>query len=82
VVSGCVTPNSLGFFVVLGNRLDLVELFPESGSTTFATCQNCGLRQFPYLLIYRLTPDTVQMLGLLPSRRDPEWIQQQVESRS
>ena len=44
-------------------------------------CHVVKMGRFPYSIFYRLLPDELVVVAILPQRRDPKWIRSQLRSR-
>jgi len=68
-----------GIEIVLGNRfrqsvnerLDSVELFPESYAIVRGTLRVALVNGFPYLMIFEWTSDLTEIVGIFHSASDP-----------
>lgn len=52
--------------------LDQLSDYPEMYQVIFRPVRRAVLRRFPFAVIYHLRPASVEVLGVLPCRADPE----------
>lgn len=57
-------------------------LFPESGSILFETFRRLLLNPFPYMAVYQLGAERIDVLAIVNIRRDPAWIESMIEGRA
>lgn len=55
----------------VNERLDSVELFPESYGIAQGTLRVALINGFPYLLIFEWAPDSTEIVGIFHSAADP-----------
>jgi len=56
--------------------------YPHAGHTVYTKYRRVTLSRFPYLMCYRVVGDTVRILAIVHSRRDPKWIRARLDARS
>ena len=63
----------LGTSFVLAIQQSVLQItrYPESTKVVRANVRRKVLRQFPYNIIYSLTPDTIRILAVASQRRRP-----------
>ncbi|MDR1188003.1 MAG: type II toxin-antitoxin system RelE/ParE family toxin [Bifidobacteriaceae bacterium] len=62
--------------------INLLAAFPYLGRGTFDDYRHVSLRVFPYIVLYRITDDSVRVLAVAHARRDPAWIERMVKGRA
>jgi hypothetical protein len=62
--------------------VDRIVLFPESGAFLFDSHRRARIHRFPYMAVYRVVDDRVEVLAVIGVRRDPVWIQATVSGRA
>ena len=55
--------------------------WPLAGRAFQDVYRRVALKHFPYLVCYRVVDETVWMLAIVHSRRDPEWVRARLDSR-
>jgi plasmid stabilization system protein ParE len=68
------------FLAQFHKALDTIQAWPHVGSL-FGGRRHLTLRQFPYMVIYRVGPHKVYISAVVHARRDPKWIQAVVKGR-
>ncbi len=66
----------------LRQSLDFVEHHPLAGGPLFESYRHVVLRRFPYMIVYAVTDETVDVLAAIHVRRDPAWIEAEVTGRT
>lgn len=66
----------------MDQQIKRIELFPESGSILFESYRRVLLKRFPYLAVYVVGDDRIDLLAVVNVRRDPEWIEATVAERA
>jgi hypothetical protein len=44
-------------------------------------CHRMVAKHFPYAIFYRTRPQSVEVIAVLPLRRDPKWIERRLRAR-
>jgi plasmid stabilization system protein ParE len=60
-----------GFRARLKDQIDRIRLFPESGALLFEDYRRTSLRRFPFIVVYRVSDDRIDVLAVVSARRDP-----------
>lgn len=80
---GTVDPALLGRFEAgLDEQVERIELFPESGAILFESYRRSLLKRFPYMAVYLVGVERIDMLAVVSVSRDPAWIEETVSGRS
>ncbi|MGZ8705583.1 MAG: hypothetical protein ACXWYB_13060 [Aeromicrobium sp.] len=58
------------------------SLFPESGAILFDSYRRVPLKRFPYMAVYLVGDDRIDVLALINIRRVPAWIAATVSGRA
>jgi plasmid stabilization system protein ParE len=66
----------------LKDQIDRIQLFPESGAVLFESYRRTSLRRFPFMVVYRVGDDRIDVLAVVSARRDPAWIEASVSGRA
>lgn len=66
----------------LDEQLDRIELWPESGGVLFESYRRVLVQRFPFMVVYDVRSDHVDVLALISVRRDPKSIEALVTERS
>jgi hypothetical protein len=66
----------------LDEQIERIELYPESGAMLFESFRRVPLKRFPYMAVYLVGDDRIDVLALINIRRDPAWIAATVSGRS
>lgn len=64
------------------DQVDRIVLFPESGAVVFDSYRRTLIHRFPYMAVYRVVDDRIEVLSVVGLRRDPVWIQATVSGRA
>lgn len=70
------------FEVRLDEQIERIELFPESGSILFESYRRVLLKRFPYMAVYLVGVERIDLLAVVSVRRDPDWIEATVSGRA
>ena len=66
----------------LRDRTEFIRRYPAAGAVLMDDCRRVVLTPFPYLVAYWLPDETaIEVLGILPVRRDPAWVAATVRGR-
>lgn len=65
----------------LDEQIERIEMFPKSGALLFESYRRVLVKRFPYMAVYLVREDRVDVLGVLGVQRDPEWIEATVSER-
>lgn len=63
-------------------QADRLLIFPESGAILFGSYRRVLLRRFPYMAVYIVSGEPIEVLALVNVRRDPAWIEATVAGRA
>ena len=63
------------------NQVERIELFPESGPILFESYRRALLKRFPYMAVYLVGGDRIDVLAVVSVGRDPAWIEERVSGR-
>lgn len=75
-------PALPGRFVArMDEQVERIEMYPESGAALFGSYRRVLLTRFPYMIVYVVRRERVDVLAVLGVRRDPEWIEATVSRR-
>ena len=66
----------------LDEQVERIELFPESGAILFESYRRALLKRFPYMAVYLVGVDRVDVLAVVSVSRYPAWIGETVSGRS
>ena len=66
----------------LKEQTERIELFPDSGAPLFESYRRVLLDRFPYMAVYVVRGDRIELLAVLDTRRDPAWIEATVTGRA
>lgn len=66
----------------LKDQVDRMVLFPKSGPILFGAYRRTLIHRFPYMAVYRVTDDRIEVLAVVSVRRDPAWIEATVSGRA
>lgn len=66
----------------LMEQVERIELFPESGVLLFETYRRVLLHRFPYMAVYLVGDDRLDLLAVVNVRRDPAWIEASLADRA
>lgn len=70
------------FRVRLLEQVERIELFPESGAILFESYRRALLKRFPYMAVYVVGDERLELLAVLDVRRDPAWIEATIAKRA
>ncbi|MEJ7796454.1 MAG: type II toxin-antitoxin system RelE/ParE family toxin [Nocardioides sp.] len=65
----------------LQEQVERIVLFPESGAVLFEEYRRVLLKRFPYMAVYVVDDDRIDVLAIVGVRRDPAWIEAAVTAR-
>lgn len=65
----------------LKEQVERIVLFPESGAALFEEYRRVLLKRFPYMAVYVVDDDRIDVLAIVGVRRDPAWIEASVTAR-
>lgn len=75
-------PGLGNFFIAhVETVLDQLRDYPEMYQVIFRPVRRAVLRRFPFAVIYHLRPASVEVLGVLPCRANPELLLKRAASR-
>jgi toxin ParE1/3/4 len=60
------------FLTQVWSALDLIAERPEVCAVRWRQVRVCRLRRFPYLVLYRIQPEYVEVLGVVHGSRNPD----------
>jgi plasmid stabilization system protein ParE len=63
-------------------QVERIELFPESGAILFESYRRALLKRFPYMAVYLVGDDRLELLAVVDVRRDPAWIEATIAERA
>lgn len=63
-------------------QVERIELFPESGAILFESYRRAPLKRFPYMVVYVVDDDRLELLAVLGVRRNPAWIEATIATRA
>jgi toxin ParE1/3/4 len=63
-------------------QVERVELYPESGAILFDSYRRVVLQRFPYMVVYLVGEERIDVLAVLNVRRDPTRIEDAVTGRA
>lgn len=66
----------------LDEQIERIESFPESGAILFEPYRRVLLTRFPYMVVYHVGDDRIDVLVLVNLRRDPASIEETVSGRT
>jgi hypothetical protein len=66
----------------LMEQIERIELFPESGAILFESYRRALLKRFPYMAVYLVGDDRLELLAVVDIRRDPAWIEATIAERA
>lgn len=70
------------FEVRLTEQVERLGVLPESGAVLFENYRRVLIKRFPYMAVYRVGDERVDVLLVVGARRDPEWIEATVSDRA
>ena len=65
----------------LEGQVQRVERFPESWAYLFGSYRRVVLKRFPYMAVYVVPDDRIDVLAVIAVRRDPSWIEATLSQR-
>lgn len=65
----------------LAEQIERIEMFPESGAVLFEPYRRVLLKRFPYMAVYVVRDDRIDVLAVMGVQRDPAWIEATVSER-
>lgn len=63
-------------------QIERIELFPESGAILFESFRRAPLKRFPYMAVYLVQGERLELLAVVDVRRDPAWIEATIAKRA
>ncbi len=57
-------------------------MYPDSRALLFESYRRTLVRRFPYMLVYVVGRDRIDVLAVVGVRRDPAWIEATVSERA
>jgi len=69
------------FEMRLEEQVERLEMFPESGTLLFESYRRVHLKRSPYMAVYVVRKDHIDLLAVIGVRRDPAWIEATVSER-
>lgn len=66
----------------LAEQVERLAMFPESGAILFETYRRVLVKRFPYMAVYRVGAERVNVLAVLSTWREPSQIEATVSERS
>ena len=69
------------FDVRLEEQVERVKMFPESGAFLFESYRRVLLKRFPYMAVYVVSDDRIDVLAVIGVQRDPAWIEATLAER-
>lgn len=66
----------------LSEQVERIKMFPESGAILFESYRRALLKRFPYMAVYLIGTDQIDVLAIVAVRRDPAWIETTVSGRA
>jgi plasmid stabilization system protein ParE len=66
----------------LDEQVERLEMFPESGAILFDAYRRVVVKRFPYMAIYRVGEERVDVLAVVSTTRDPLLIESTVTERA
>lgn len=65
----------------LAEQIERIEMFPESGALLFESYRRVLLKRFPYMAVYVVRDERIDVLAVMGVQRDPAWIEETVSKR-
>lgn len=59
------------FRLEIDRTLGLIRRWPSGYEQVSPTLRRAVVHRFPYAVVYRVLPDQVRVVGVVPTRRDP-----------
>ncbi|MDQ3710411.1 MAG: hypothetical protein M3387_14115 [Actinomycetota bacterium] len=72
----------LGSEARLDEQVERIGMFPESGVILFESYRRVLLKRFPYMAVYLVGANRIDVLAIVAVRRDPAWIKTTVSERA
>lgn len=69
------------FEVRLDQQIERIGMFPESGAFLFEPYRRVLLKRFPYMAVYVVRDDRIDVLAVMGVQRDPAWVETTVAER-
>ena len=66
----------------LDEQVERIEMFPESGAFLLESYRRVLLKRFPYMVVYLVGDDRIDVLAVVGIRRDPAWIEATIAGRA
>jgi plasmid stabilization system protein ParE len=66
----------------LDEQVERIEMFPESGAVLFDSYRRVLVKRFPYMAVYVVADDRIDVLAVISVQRDPEWVEATVSGRA
>ncbi len=66
----------------LRQQVERIELFPRSGTILFDAYRRVLLQRFPYMAVYLVGDDRLDLLAVVHVRREPAFIEETVSGRA
>lgn len=66
----------------LMEQVERIELFPESAAILFESYRRALLKRFPYMAVYVVGDDRLELLAVVNVRREPAWIEATIGGRA
>lgn len=66
----------------LDEQIRRIKRFPESAAFLFEPYRRVLLKRFPYMAVYLVGDDRIDVLALVNVRRDPAWVEAVVAERA
>ena len=66
----------------LGEQVERLGMFPESGAILFDAYRRVLVKRFPYMAVYRVGEERVDVLAVMKTSRDPSGIRSTVTERA
>lgn len=67
------TKAATGFATEVDFTVNLIASDPQRHAHTFAGCQICRVRRYPYLVVYRDDGDTITVVAIAHTKRRPDY---------
>ncbi|MDP3890872.1 type II toxin-antitoxin system RelE/ParE family toxin [Nocardioides sp.] len=66
----------------LDEQVERIEMFPESGAILFESYRRVLLKRFPYMAVYLVGEDRIDVIAVVGIRRNPAWIEAAIVERA
>ncbi|MGL5809725.1 MAG: type II toxin-antitoxin system RelE/ParE family toxin [Nocardioides sp.] len=66
----------------LNEQVERLKMFPESGAILFDAYRRILVKRFPYIVVYRVGEERVNVLAIVSTARDPLVIESTVTERA